>query len=255
MRKLSKKSALSLSQHASSQKRLPAGQKSVLRKPLKGNQSIQWNLWNDMILLVLVIMLMLYCYVIKYFCCCWCFKCCCTLSWQSVMLQQGSGDAGVLWDKVRWVAEAEAWAECANEGIRTQFFPQENILPFQSKFFAKFVEAEDITWKHFLAFMDLWCTDTVVMYKHCHWKKGFEKVLVVLIKSGGFSMRRRVSSLSSCNCTDLRLLNLTERFRKMGSCEQLLVAQIKGRKWPELNALIFKGTLEKSPVQPVARWV
>ena len=47
MRKLSKKSALSLSQHASSQKRLPAGQKSVLRKPLKGNQPIQGNLWND----------------------------------------------------------------------------------------------------------------------------------------------------------------------------------------------------------------
>ena len=87
------------------------------------------------------------------------------------------------------------------------------------------------------------------------WKKCFESVLVVLIKSGGDSMRRRVSSLSSCNCTDLRLLNLTERFRKMGSCEQLLVAQIKGRKWPELNALIFKGTLEKSPFQPVARWV
>ena len=100
--------------------------------------------------------------------------------------------------------------------------------------------------------MDLWCTDTVVMYKHCHGKK---RVLVVLIKSGGDSMRRRVSSLSCCNCTDLRLLNLTERFRKMGSCEQLLVAQSKGRKWPELNALIFKGTLEKSPVQPVARWV
>ena len=173
MRKLSKKSALSLSQHAS-QKRLPAGQKSVLRKPLKGNQSIQWDLGNDMILLVFVIMLMLYCYVIKYFCCWWCFKCCCTLSWQSVMLQQGSGDAGVLWDKVRWVAEAEAWAECANEGIRTKFFPQENILPFQSKFFAKFVEAEDITWPHFLAFMDLWCTDTVVMYKHCHGKKFWE---------------------------------------------------------------------------------
>ena len=87
------------------------------------------------------------------------------------------------------------------------------------------------------------------------WKKCFERVLVVLIKSGGDSMRRRVSSLSSCNCTDLRLLNLTERFRKMGSFEQLLVAQIKGRKWPELNALIFKDTLEKSPVQPVARWV
>ena len=55
---------------------------------------------------------------------------CWSLSWQSMMLQQrlGSGDAGVLCDKVRKVAVAAfaAPAECVNEGI-----------PFQTIFIRK----------------------------------------------------------------------------------------------------------------------
>jgi hypothetical protein len=58
----------------------------------------------------------------------------------------GSGDAGVLSDKVRWVAAAAATAraECVNEGI--PFYPQKLSAAVSKSSFPNFVVEKDITW-------------------------------------------------------------------------------------------------------------
>ena len=71
------------------------------------------------------------------------------------MLQQrlGSGDAGVLCDKVRKVAVAAfaAPAECVNEGIpfQTIFIRKSSCAVSKIDIFSNFVVEKDITWMHF----------------------------------------------------------------------------------------------------------
>ena len=54
-----------------------------------------------------------------------------------------SGDAGVLSDKVRWLAPAAARAECVNEGIPFLFIAKTAV---SMQFFNFVVGREDITW-------------------------------------------------------------------------------------------------------------